>query len=68
MNWWGLKLAHKKMEIKKKKTDIKRLFTVPQRITVTKLTTKVVTDIAVYKDKQVIRVCAEVLSRCNRSI
>ena len=56
------------MEIKKKKTDIKRLFTVPQRITVTKLTTKVVTDIAVYKDKQVIRVCAEVLSRCNRSI
>lgn len=56
------------MEIKKKKTDILKLFKQPRRITVTKLQTKVVTDIAVYKDKQVIRVCAEVLSRCNSRI
>ena len=55
-----------KMRIAKKERDLFKLFRQPKRVT--KLTTKVVTDIAVYNDKQVIRVCAEVLSRCNYRI
>ena len=56
------------MKLVKKETDLLKLFIQPKRITVTKLQTKVVTDIAVYKDKQVIRVCAEVLNGCNSRI
>jgi hypothetical protein len=56
------------MEIRQKKTDIKRLFIQPKRITITKLSTKVVTDISVYKDKQIIRVSANVLNRCSFKI